>query len=195
MWAWLRHLPAAVLSLHPVWLVLACALLVFAEDAVFVGFVVPGETAAVVAGVATALRGIPLWVAIVAVDVAAIAGDTVGYEVGRHALSRVLDAKPLRRHRGRVERARDVLRRRGGVAVFLGRFTAFFRAMMPALAGSARMPYLRFLRWNALGGVVWGTTFVVLGHVAGRSYQQLEQSVGRGTAVAAAAVVVLALVA
>jgi membrane protein DedA with SNARE-associated domain len=177
-----------------VWLVLACALLVFAEDAVFVGFVVPGETAAVVAGVATALRGIPLWVAIVAVDVAAIAGDTVGYEVGRHALSRVLDAKPLRRHRGRVERARDVLRRRGGVAVFLGRFTAFFRAVMPALAGMSKMHYPRFLAWNAAGGIVWGTGYVVLGHVAGASYQQLESKVGHGAAYAIGGLVVLGII-
>jgi membrane-associated protein len=84
------------------------------------------------------------------------------------------------------------LRRRGGVAVFLGRFTAFFRAMMPALAGASRMPYLRFLAWNAAGGAVWGTLFVVVGYAAGASYHQVERQVGRGIAIALVLVIVAA---
>lgn len=192
---WVQTLPNQLLRLNPLWLVLVCTLLVFAEDAIFIGFVVPGETAAVLAGVATAIHGVPLWLAIVVVVLAAILGDTVGYELGRRYLSRVLKTRPMRRHQVGIEKASRFLRRRGGVAVFLGRFTAFFRAMMPALAGSAEMPYLRFLRWNAIGGIIWGTIFVVLGHVAGRSYQTLEHKVGRDGAIAAFAVVVLALVA
>lgn len=194
MWHWLQDLPQQVLGLDPVWLIVVCALLVFAEDAIFVGFVVPGETAAVIAGVATAIHGVPLWIAIVTIVVAAIVGDTVGYELGKHYFSRVLTTKPLQRHEAGIEKASDFLRRKGGIAVFLGRFTAFFRAMMPALAGSAKMPYLRFLKWNAIGGIVWGTTFVVVGHVAGRTYKQLEHTVGRDGAIAAAVLVVLALI-
>ncbi|MGN6250859.1 MAG: DedA family protein [Marmoricola sp.] len=184
-----------LLNINPVWLIVVCTLLVFAEDAIFVGFVIPGETAAVLAGVATIIHGVPLWVPIVTVVIAAILGDTVGYELGKHYLIRVLETKSLQRHRAAVDKASDFLRRRGGVAVFLGRFTAFFRAMMPALAGSARMPYARFLRWNAVGGVIWGTTFVVVGHVAGRSYHTLEHKIGLGGAIAVAAVVVVLLAA
>jgi membrane-associated protein len=65
---------------------------------------------------------------------------------------------------------------------------------MPALAGAARMPYRKFLVWNAVGGVVWGTVFVVLGYVAGASYHRVEKLVGRGIAVALAVLVVGALV-
>jgi membrane protein DedA with SNARE-associated domain len=79
--------------------------------------------------------------------------------------------------------------------VFLGRFTAFFRAMMPALAGASHMPYRKFLAWNAFGGVVWGSVFVVVGYVAGASYQQVEKQVGRGIAVALVVVVIGLLVA
>jgi membrane protein DedA with SNARE-associated domain len=195
LWHWIGHLPEHVLALDPVWLMVVCGLLVFAEDAIFVGFLIPGETAAVVAGVASSIDHVPLPVAIVVVVLAAIVGDTVGYEVGKHVFGpRVLEHRVLTRHAHRINRANEVLRRRGGIAVFLGRFTAFFRAMMPALAGAARMPYGRFLKWNAVGGLIWGTTFVVLGHVAGDSYHQIERKAGRGVAIGLAVAVVAVLV-
>jgi len=78
----------------------------------------------------------------------------VGYEIGKHVGERVLRWKPLQKRKAGLDSARDLLARRGGAAVFLGRYVAFFRAVMPALAGTSRMPYLRFLRWNALGGLV-----------------------------------------
>jgi len=185
-----------ILGLDPLLILAVTGLLVFAEDAVFVGFVIPGETAAVLAGVGAGLGHVPLPLSLVVVVVAAIVGDSVGYEVGRRFFGpRVLTTSILARHRARIDRAQGFLRRRGGVAVFLGRFTAFFRAMMPALAGASRMPYRRFLLWNALGGVVWGTVFVVLGYVAGASYHQVEKQVGRGIALALVVVVVGLLVA
>jgi len=78
--------------------------------------------------------------------------------------------------------------------VFLGRFVAFFRAVMPALAGTAEMRYPRFLAFNAAGGIVWGTGVVLLGYLAGSSYAAVERTVGRGLAIALAVVVVVALV-
>ncbi len=184
-----------ILGLSPVWIYLVVALLVFLEDAVFVGFAIPGETAAVVAGVAASFDHVNVALAISVVVVAAILGDSVGYEVGRHFFGpKVLSHRFLDRHRHRVEKAQELLRRRGGLAVFLGRWTAFFRAMMPALAGSAHMPYWTFLFWNAAGGIAWGTVYVLLGHTAGASYHVIEQQAGRWTAIALAAVVVLAVV-
>lgn len=183
-----------ILGLDPIWILALAGLLVFAEDAVFVGFLIPGETAAVLAGVGASLDHVALPVAIAVVVAAAILGDSVGYEVGRRYFGpRVLTHRLLVRHRVRIARAQAFLRRRGGIAVFLGRFTAFFRAMMPALAGAAEMPYRTFLLWNAFGGVVWGTAFVVLGYVAGASYHRVEHQVGRGVAIALA-VAVLGLV-
>ena len=55
-----------------------------------------------------------------------------------------------------IEGAQTTLRERGGWAVFVARFTAFLRAVMPGLAGMSRMPYGRFLVFNAAGGLVWG---------------------------------------
>jgi membrane protein DedA with SNARE-associated domain len=66
---------------------------------------------------------------------------------------------------------------------------------MPALAGSARMPYPRFLAFNAAGGVLWGTAVVLIGYLAGRSYATVERAFGWGAAAVVALVVVTALVA
>ena len=195
IWDWIHDIPDHLLSLDPLWLLIVCALLVFAEDAIFVGFVIPGETAAVMAGVGASLGHVNLGLAIVVVVAAAIIGDTVGYEVGKKFFGpTVLNFGPLKKHADKIESAREMLRRRGGVAVFLGRFTAFFRAMMPALAGAAHMPYRKFLAWNAAGGIVWGTLFVVLGHAAGSSYQTLEDKAGKYVAIGLA-VIVVALIA
>jgi membrane-associated protein len=134
----------------PGWaVILIVGLIVFVEDARFVGFVVPGETAAVLGGVAAKMGHIPLWTVLVTVPAAAIVGDSVGYEVGRHFGARVLQLRILRRHQQRLEDACNLLGRRGGSAVFLGRWVASFRAVMPAggrawdlreLQGCARWP-------------------------------------------------------
>jgi len=183
-----------LLNVSPLVAYVAVFCLVFAEDALFIGFVIPGETAAVLGGVVASRGEVQLGVMMAVVVVAAIIGDSVGYEVGKHLGTRIMKTKALHRHSEKLENAQDFLRRKGGSAVFLGRFTAFFRAVMPALAGTSRMPYGRFLVWNAMGGVVWGTGFVLLGFLAGNSYEAVSQAVGRDLAVVIAAVVLAGLV-
>jgi membrane-associated protein len=168
--------------------------LVFAEAALFVGFVLPGETAAILGGVLAAAHRLSLPALLVLVVVTAIVGDTVGYEVGKRAGPRVLASRPLRRHASRLDGARAFLRRRGGSAVLLARFTAFLRAVMPALAGLSRMPYPRFLAWNAAGALIWGVGVVLVGFFAGDSYRMVEQVLGRSSAVLLAVLVVAAAV-
>ncbi|WP_307836104.1 DedA family protein [Phycicoccus sonneratiae] len=180
---------------QPAWVVyLVVGLLVFVEDALFVGFVVPGETAAILGGVSAVLGHTSLtWVAVVVVATAII-GDSVGYEVGRVLGPRLVELRPLRRARPRVEAAQAFLVRRGAASVFLARWTAFLRAVVPALAGSSRLPYPTFLVWNAIGGLAWGLTCVVGGYLAGRSYQRLESWLGTGALVVVGVVVVAAVV-
>ncbi len=64
---------------------------------------------------------------------------------------------------------------------------------MPALAGRAGMPYARFLVFNAVVGIAWGATMVVLGYVAGASYATVEKSFGRDSALVFLSLVGLAL--
>jgi membrane-associated protein len=170
------------------------AAMVFAEDALFFGFVLPGETAVVIGGVLASQGKVSVWLLALVVVVAAIAGDSVGYEVGRHLGPRILSTRALSRHADRVAGAQEMIRRRGPVAVFFGRFIAFFRAMMPALAGVSRMPYRRFLFYNALGGLIWGVGFTLLGYFAGAAYTRVEGLAGRGIAVVLALAAVTAAV-
>ncbi len=169
-------------------------LLVFAEDALFFGFILPGETAAVLGGVAASRGHVEVAAMCAVVVLAAIVGDSVGYEVGRRHGDRILGARLLTKHQKRLADAQELLARRGGAAVFLGRFVAFFRAVMPALAGSARMAYPKFLAYNAAGGFVWGIAFVLLGYFAGNSYARIEQTAGRGAAVVIALIAISALI-
>ena len=179
----------------PLWLVLVVVgVVVFAEDAIFVGFIIPGETVAILGGVAASLGHVPYAAVLVVVILAAVVGDSVGFEVGRHLGGRVVQLRAFDRHRDRIDNAQDFLGRRGGIAVFLGRWTAFLRAVMPALAGMSRMHYPTFLAWNAAGGIAWGATVVTIGYVAGRSYAKVEAYLGRGAAIVVAALVVVAVV-
>lgn len=169
---------------------LVVAALVFGETAVFLGFVLPGETAVVLGGVLASRGRVSLLILIVVVVVAAVAGPLVGYEIGRHLGGRLVAARGLRRVAGGVERAQDLLRTRGGTAVLIGRSVAVLRALMPALAGTARMPYRTFFLYNMVGGIIWGIGFCVLGYAAGSAYAVIERRVGTGVAIALAVVVV-----
>ncbi|QDW29714.1 DedA family protein [Arthrobacter sp. KBS0702] len=184
----------SLLNMSPALAFTLVACLVFAEDAVFIGFVIPGETAAVLGGVIASRGEVPLWGMAAVVVTAAIAGDTVGYEIGKHVGPRLLDFKLMKRRRRGLARAQAFLRQRGGSAVFLGRFVAFFRAVMPALAGASRMHYPKFLAFNAAGGLVWGTGFVLLGFFAGNSYDAVAKVAGRDITAAIAVLGVLGLV-
>lgn len=185
----------SVTHLSPVWVYVVVGVLVFAEDALFVGFALPGETAAILGGVTASLGHTDLAAMIAIVAAAAVVGDTLGYEIGRHLGTHLLAARRLDRFRPRIERAQDLLARRGGPAVFLGRFVAFLRATIPFLAGAARMPYPTFLAYNAAGGVLWGAAVVLLGYLAGTSYQKIESIFGTAAAVAVAVAAAVALVA
>ncbi|GAB3893972.1 DedA family protein [Microbispora bryophytorum] len=185
--SWLWGLPSTALYA-------VVAALVFAEDALFVGFVVPGETAVVLGGVLAGQGRLSVyWLGLV-VTAAAIAGDSVGYFIGRRLGPGVLDVRFLRRRRDHVDRAEALIRRWGPQAVFFARFVAFLRAMMPALAGVSRMSYRRFFLFNVLGGVLWGVGYTLLGFFAGAAYEQVQSAVGGAVAAVLAVVVVTALV-
>ncbi|GAB2657017.1 DedA family protein [Kribbella swartbergensis] len=148
------------------WFYLVAAGVVFAEAGVMAGFVVPGETALIVAGFAARQGWIALWPMIGIAIAAAVLGDSAGYEIGRR-FGPALRASRWGRLVGdrRWYRADALLHRYGGRAVLLGRFTAGLRALVPGMAGMARMRYLHtFLPWNIAGAVAWGTACVLLGY-------------------------------
>jgi len=169
-------------------LIVVIGLMAMAESGLFVGLVVPGETVMLLGGaLAWQGRASLLWV-IVAACLGGIVGDSVSYEVGRRFGPRLISTRLGRRVGDeRWRRARHYVRTRGGRAIFFGRFVGVFRALVPAVAGWARVPYGSFLLFNIAGGLIWGTGIILLGAAAGESWRLVERWVGLGGLILAAA--------
>ena len=180
----------------PACLVLALVFLLPAlEASTFVGVVVPGEIGVLVGGVAAHGGDLPLWPVILVAVAGAVAGDQVGYLLGRRLGPRLLERLPARLSRtGGLDRARDLLRRRGAPAVAIGRWVALLRAIVPGLAGVSGMSRARFTLANVVGGALWATTMAVLGYAAGASYRALERRLGIGSEVLLGLLVLLGIV-
>lgn len=185
----------SVLTGVPSWTVyLLVFVLPFVECSLFVGFLFPGETALLLGGVLASRGEVDVVTLCVLATLGAVLGDSIGYLVGRRfgpSLQRSRLGRVVGERRWRVAEA--FLRRRGGPAVFLGRFTALLRALVPSAAGMAHLPYRSFLLWNAVGGLVWANGSVLAGYAAGSSYTRVEGYLGRG-ALALTGLVVLAAV-
>jgi len=164
--------------------------LCFGEASFFVGFVLPGETAVVFGGVLASLHHVSLIGILALVVICAVAGDSVGYEVGRRFGPALLRRLPPKARRA-AEQGRGFLQQRGGPAVFLGRFTALLRAVIPGVAGMSDMRYRSFLFWNAAGGLCWGIVFTLAGYFAGKSYERVIADAGT----ASTAIIVLVVAA
>jgi membrane-associated protein len=159
------------------WLYLIAGGLCFSEAAILVGMVLPGETALLVAGVFCQRGTLNLGIMIAVAVVCAIAGDSVGYEFGKKF------GPPLRRSRlgrwvgeHRWAKVDGFLHRHGGKAVLLGRLTALLRALMPSMAGMSGMRYGTFLLWNAVGGLIWAPSCVLLGYAFSKSLSKVGQT-------------------
>jgi membrane-associated protein len=174
----ISHLLDPLLNLHGWEAYALVGALVFSEAAILVGFVFPGETAVIVGGVAASRGHVNIVTLIVVVVACGIGGDSVGYLVGAKFGQRLLDVRVLRNRQHLIRAALEQLKRRGALAVIVGRFTAFLRAVVPGLAGMSSMPYRIFLPANATGGILWGTGFCLLGYFVGHAYTKVEHASG-----------------
>jgi membrane protein DedA with SNARE-associated domain len=183
---------SSLLELASPWAYLVVGALAAAEASAFVGLFIPGEAVMLFGGVLASQGRVDLRWMLLAACIGAVAGDSIGFEIGRRFGSRMEGSRLGRRvGRHRWERARAYVRRR---AVFFGRFVGVFRALVPAVAGTAGIPYRTFLLFNIAGGVTWASAFVLLGAAAGGSYRIVETWAGRaslvlGTIIAIAVVI------
>lgn len=177
MSAWI-HQQADWLVLHNLHIPLFFLLLLlsFAEAAAFVGFVLPGETSLLIGGVLAHANVWPLWLFLIGAIISAIAGDSVGYEVGKHLGPRI-KSNSFGRFVGekRWNLAQHIFDKYGGWAIFFGRAQALLRALVPAMAGMNKVPYRIFIKWNALGGTIFGSLIVLLGYVFASNLDKLEK--------------------
>lgn len=165
----------------PGWVaILVVFLLPMLESSAFVGFVFPGEIALILGGVLAFEGVVPLWAVLVAGMAGAVLGDTIGYAVGRRYGRRMIHGTVGRWiNRAHLDRGERYLAERGGKAVFVGRYTAALRVMIPGLAGMSRMPYRVFVTYNIAGGVTWAALCVLLGYLGGSSWRRLEHLASR----------------
>lgn len=146
-------------------LLLVCAI-VFVETGLLVGFLLPGDTLLVIAGVLSFTGDIdqPIWLVMLCIAVCAIAGDQLGYYIGKKAGPPIFQRKSsgLFSHKT-IERTNRFFLRYGAAAVIIARFIGIVRTFMPVAAGVGRMPWPLFFRLDIIGGALWGAGLPLLG--------------------------------
>jgi undecaprenyl-diphosphatase len=147
------------------WGYLVIIIVVALECQPLLGLVMPGESLVLVGGFFAEQGLFHVGLLIFVISIAAILGDSIGYELGRHLGQRWLlkHAGRFGLHQEHLDRVDGFFARHGGKAVSGSHFLHLLRALMPFVAGARRMRYLKFLLFNAAGCIVWATVFVLLG--------------------------------
>ncbi|WP_138732213.1 DedA family protein [Modestobacter excelsi] len=137
----------------------------FAECGLLVGFFLPGDSLLFTAGLlAAGGRIAPLWVLLVLLPLAAIAGNLAGYWIGRKAGPAVFSRPDSRLFRAEhVERSRAFFERNGARTVLLARFVPIVRTFATVMAGASRMDLRRYAGYSVIGGVAWAAGLTLLG--------------------------------
>ena len=171
------HLP---LALGPSWLdpevlirtfgTVGILAIVFIESGLLVGFFLPGDSLLFTAGLLSATTDYvaPIWILLITIPLAAIAGDQVGYAIGRK-FGPPLFERPDSRFfkREYVDKSAAFFEKHGPKTVVLARFVPIVRTFVPVMAGTSRMHYRTFVTYNVIGGLLWGSGVTALGYFLG----------------------------
>ncbi len=163
----------AVQSVDPVVRTVLAGVAIMLETSVLIGLVVPGDTVVIVAGTAVAspLEGVALGTAVV---LGALAGESIGYWLGRLIGPRIQHSRLGRRiGEANWRRSERYLRRRGGPAIFISRFLPVLHSLVPLTVGMSGFPYRRFLAWTVPACVVWSALYISVAAVAAGTYREL----------------------
>ena len=170
-----------LLALGPKWIepdflietfgLLGILTIVFVESGLLVGFFLPGDSLLFTAGLLSANGTLPdLWILLVTIPIAAIAGDQVGYLIGRKAGPAVFSREDSRFFRQEyVDRSHHFFERYGPRTVVIARFVPIVRTFVPVMAGVSRMHYPTFITYNVIGGIAWGISVTTLGYFLGQT--------------------------
>jgi membrane protein DedA with SNARE-associated domain len=157
---------ASVLHAFGPYVLAGIALLIFIESGVLFPFL-PGDSLLVTAAIISGTIGVAPWQVAVVASIAAVAGDQVGYWIGKRYGRRLFtdDARVLTT--ARLDEADGFFTRWGGLSLVLGRFVPVVRTFVPLAAGTAQMHYRRFLLFNLIGGVSWAVGLTIVGVLLG----------------------------
>jgi membrane protein DedA with SNARE-associated domain/membrane-associated phospholipid phosphatase len=191
----IRHLAHALGK----WTYALVGAMAFLETGAFVGFIAPGEFTVILGGVIAGEGEISILPLIGLVWICAVSGDSLSFLIGRRVGRQfMLKYGPrIRIDEHRFKQVEDYFDRHGGKTIVIGRFIGFVRPLAPFIAGTSRLPYMRFLPYSVLGTGLWGTTFCLLGYFFWRSFDKVSNIAGKaalGIGVAAAIVVAIVLV-
>lgn len=157
---------------------LMVCLIVFVETGMFVGFFLPGDSLLVTAGVFAAAGQLKLIWLLAAVTFCAIAGDQLGYYIGRKAGPSLFKREDSRFFKKRhLRSAHEFYEKHGTKTIILARFVPIIRTFCPPVAGAAGMTYSRFLPYDILGGFLWVWGMVLLGYTLGRSVPNIDKRI------------------
>jgi len=154
---------------------LLIAAIIFAESGMFVGFFFPGDTLLLTAGVFAAQGKLPLVATIVVVALAAIAGDNIGYQIGKR-YGRRLFRKPdgLVFRQEYIQKAEKFYERWGSRAMLVAHFVPVVRTFMPPVAGVARMNYKQYVLFDAIGDSAWAISVTLIGYWFGTKIPNID---------------------
>ncbi len=168
LFAKLRDLPALVQWAGYVGL----TLIIFTETGLLIGFFLPGDSLLVTAGLLASQPdfGLNVWLLGIILTVAAIVGDTVGYNIGRATGPRIFTREDsLLFNKKHLLRAQAFYEKHGGKTIILARFMPIVRTFAPLVAGVGQMRYRSFLAYNIIGGFLWVWSMLMIGYVLGRT--------------------------
>jgi membrane protein DedA with SNARE-associated domain len=153
------------------WALWVCLAMIFAECGLLIGFFLPGDTLLFSVGlfVSQGLVPQPLVVVCLVLSFGALAGNAVGYEIGRRAGPAIFtrpDSRLFSQHN--VERTHAFFERYGSVAVVLARFVPIVRTFITVIAGVGRMDRRIYLTYSAVGAAVWASGVTILGYYLGQ---------------------------
>lgn len=149
--------------------------IIFGESGMFIGFFFPGDTLLLAAGVFIAAGKLSFLTVLPVIAIAAIAGDNIGYQIGKR-YGRRLFRKPdgLFFRQEYVQRSEVFYKKHGNKAVLLAHFVPIVRTFAPAVAGVARMNYKKYVVFDAIGCTAWTVIVTLVGYWFGSRIHNLD---------------------
>lgn len=172
----LDWLLGTVQAVDPVVRTIVAGVAMMLETSVLVGLIVPGDSIVIVSG--TAVDSFPegAWL-VAAVLIGALAGESIGFALGRWLGPRIRFSRVGRLIGERNwARAELYLRRRGGPAIFLSRFLPVLHSLVPLTVGMSGFAYRRFLAWTVPACAVWSIAYVSVAAAAAEGYRELSDN-------------------
>ena len=162
-----KYLPLIIQSFG-IWAYVIMFLVIFCETGLVVTPILPGDSLLFALGAFAAQGALNIEILLISLCIAAVAGDTVNYSIGKFLGPKVFhypDSRFFKREY--LVRTHQFYEKHGGKTIIIARFIPIFRTFAPFVAGIGTMKYLRFISYNVVGGISWICLFLLAGYYFG----------------------------